>query len=65
MKIPRHALRRLHHMLPPKAKAVVRQVIRTGGAPPEELEGTELFHGDWCDEAVPPLRLHLVKAPAR
>ena len=34
-------------------------------APPEQLAGVELFHGDKCDEAVPPLRLHPVKAPAR
>ena len=59
----RQALRRLHHMLGHKPKAVMRQVLKAGGAPPEQLAGVELF--DKCDEAVPPLRLHPVKAPAR
>ena len=61
----RQALRRLHHMLGHKPKAVMRQVLKAGGAPPEQLAGVELFHCDKCDEAVPPLRLHPVKAPAR
>ena len=61
----RQALRRLHHMLGHKPKAVMRQVLKAGGAPPEQLAGVELFHCDRCDEVVPPLRLHPVKAPAR
>ena len=61
----RQALRRLHHMLGHKPKSVMRQVLKAGGAPPEQLRGVELFHCDKCDEAVPPLRLHPVKAPAR
>ena len=61
----RQALRRLHHMLGHKPKAVMRQVLKAGGAPPEQLAGVELFHCDKCEEAVPPLRLHPVKAPAR
>ena len=61
----RQALRRLHHMLGHKPKAVMRQVLKAGGAPKEQLAGVELFHCDKCDEAVPPLRLHPVKAPAR
>ena len=68
LRIPRQArqaLRRLHHMLDHKPKAVMRQVLKAGGAPPEQLAGVELFHCDKCDEAVPPLRLHSVKAPAR
>ena len=52
-------------MLGHKPKAVMRQVLKAGGAPPEQLAGVELFHCDKCDEAVPPLRLHPVKAPAR
>ena len=43
----------------------MRQVLKANGAPPEQLAGVELFHCDKCDEAVPPLRLHPVKAPAR
>ena len=43
----------------------MRQVLKAGGAPPEQLAGVELFHCDKCDEAVPLLRLHPVKAPAR
>ena len=68
LRIPRQArqaLRRLLHMLGHKPKAVMRQVLKAGGAPPEQLAGVELFHCDKCDEAVPPLRLHPVKAPAR
>ena len=61
----RQALRRLHHMLGHKPKAVMRQVLKAGGAPPEQLAGVELFHCDKCDEAVPRLRLHPVNAPAR
>ena len=61
----RQALRRLHHMLGHKPKAVMRQVLKAGGAPPEQLAGVELFHCGKCDEAVPTLRLHPVKAPAR
>ena len=61
----RQALRKLHHMLGHKLKAVMRQVLKAGGAPPEQLAGVELFHCDKCDEAVPPLRLHPVKAQAR
>ena len=61
----RQALRRLHHMLGHKPEAVMRQVLKAGGAPPEQLAGVELFHCDKCEEAVPPLRLHPVKAPAR
>ena len=61
----RQALRRLHHMLGHKPKAVMRQVLKAGGAPPEQLAGVELFHCEKCGEAVPPLRLHPVKAPAR
>ena len=53
----RQALRRLHHMLGHKPKSVMRQVLKAGGAPPEQLAGVELFHCDKCDEAVPPLRL--------
>ena len=63
LKIPRQArqaLRRLHHMLGHKPKAVMQQVLKAGGAPPEappeQRAGVE---------AVPPLRLHPVKAPAR
>ena len=52
-------------MLDHKPKAVMRQVLKAGGAPPERLAGVELFHCDKCDEAVPTLRLHPVKAPAR
>ena len=65
LRIPRQArqaLRRLHHMLGHKPKAVMRQVLKAGGAPPEQLAGVELFHCDKCDEAVPLLRLHPVKA---
>ena len=68
LRIPRQAsqaLRRLYHMLGHKPKAVMRQVLKAGGAPPEQLAGVELFHCDKCDEAVPPLQLHPVKAPAR
>ena len=61
----RQALRMLHHMLGHKPKSVMRQVLKAGGAPPEQLAGVEPFHCDKCDEAVPPLRLHPVKAPAR
>ena len=43
----------------------MRQLFRAGGAPPEQLAGAALFHCDKCDEAVPQLRLHPVKAPAR
>ena len=52
-RLARQALRRLHHMLGHKPKAVMR------------LAGVELFHCNKCDEAVPLLRLHPVKAPAR
>ena len=68
LRIPRQArqaLRRLHHMLGHKPKAAMRQVLMAGGSSPEQLAGGELFHCDKCDEAVPPLRLHPVKAPAR
>ena len=68
LQIPRkakQALRRLHHMLGHKPKAVMRQVLKAGGAPPKQLAGVELFHCDKCDEVGPPLRLHPVKAPAR
>ena len=63
LRIPRQArqaLRRFHHMLRHKPKAVMRQVLKAGGASPEQLSGGELFHCDKCDEAVPPLRLHPV-----
>ena len=43
----------------------MRQLLGAGGEPSEQLAGAELFHCDKCDEAVPPLRLHLVKIPAR
>ena len=42
----RQALRRLHHMLGHKPKVVMRQVLKAGGAPPEQLAGVELFHCD-------------------
>ena len=45
-------------MLGHMPKAVMGQVLKAGGAPPEQLAGVELFHCDKCDEAVPPLRLH-------
>ena len=52
-------------MLGHKPKAIMRQVLKTSGAPPEQLAGVELSHCDKCDEAVLPLRLHPVKEPAR
>ena len=41
----RQALRRLHHMLGHKPKAVMRQVLKAGGAPPERKhqQGTRLL----------------------
>ena len=59
LQIPRQArkaLRRLHHTLGHKPKAVMRQVLKAGGASPEQLAGVELFHCDKCDEAVLSLR---------
>ena len=59
----RQALRKLHHMLGHKTKAVMRQVLKAGGAPPEQLAGVELFHCDKCDEAVPPGPAGLFASP--
>ena len=52
-------------MLGHKPKAVMRQVLRAGGAPREQLARAEVSHCDKCDEAVLPLRLYPMKAPAR
>ena len=45
LQIPRQArqsLRRLHHMLGHKPKAFMRQVLKAGGAPPEQLANVSL-----------------------
>ena len=43
-------------MLGQKPQAVIRQVLRAGGAPPEKLAGTQLCSCGRCDEALLPLR---------
>ena len=68
LRVPRSArrvLRRLHHMLGlTQAQGSDASSAQSWGALPEELSGVEQCYCDRCDDDVPLLRLHPVKAPS-